>query len=599
MSVRLEVVPRIFEECHNTTQTDYNYTGFWLEMRVYAIWDNRERYTSGNKYVYMFMNNQKISTTECWFNYANEKSGRELIGYTNKLFKSSNDLKYYYSSNITCSASCDVISDDTTSVTFPARNLYSGFIANEVSYSYLNGKEAFDEQNAGVYITLQDEIGLSNRKWRITDSYGKVIIQGDYEGTDTEYKKYWIPTESELDLIYASSYYDTGHNAGLQKGKNLIFRGNLDFTGTYNGKNYISTAPVTLDTLGKHPTAVITIKDTDTTTKALTGDESKFIRYFSDMNINVAWTTYGSEISSYSTKCNINYVFKDKSTISVKNIIDTKCTFTCSDTKGLTTTITKTPVLIPYTKLTCVFQPTMSLEGDISFTTSGNYFNSNFGVQNNSLTLQYRYKLKDGSYGNWIAITPTIEGNSYSGNVAFKIPDFQYQNVYVFQVKATDKLMEILTPEYTVNSTPVFDWSKNDFNFNVPVTIKGVPVYVEEVLYNSTSTSDRDSTLISGKFSDYDYIEILYCDNNSRGWGSTKIYKPENDMLIDLSLTESANNSGNFYFRHSRFKIQNDNEIVKTLSSYNFYSATNNAFTNSTGNMIKIRRILGYRGITQ
>ena len=599
MSVRLEVIPRIVEECHNTIQTDYNYTGFWLEMWVYAIWDNGERETSGDNYVYMFMNNKKIRTMPCWFNYENEKSGRELIGYTNKLFKSSNGLKYYYSSDIICSARCDIISDDTISVIFPARNLYSGFIANEVNYSSFNGKGAFDEQNAGVNIILQDEIGFSNRKWKITDSNGKIITQGNYEGTDTEYKKYWIPTESELDLIYSSSYYDTGNNAGLPKGKNLVFRGNLDFTGTYNGKNYISTAPVVLETLGKHPTAVITIKDTDATTKALTGDESKFIRYFSDMNINVVWTAYGSEIDYYSTRYNINHVAKNTSSIIAENIIDTKCVFTCSDKKGLTTTITRTPVLIPYTKLTCIFQPTMSLEGDISFTTSGNYFNSNFGVQNNSLTLQYRYKLKNGSYGNWIAITPTIEGNNYSGNVAFKIPDFQYQNVYVFQVKATDKLMEILTPEYTVNSTPVFDWSKNDFNFNVPITVKGVPVYVEEVLYNSTSTSDRDSTLISGRFSDYDYIEILYCDNNAKGWGSTKIYKPENDMIIDLSLTESANNSGNFYFRHSRFKIQNDNEIVKTLSSYHFYSATNNTFNSNTGSMIKIRRILGYRGITQ
>ena len=593
MSVEIKIFPHIWEECHNTTQTDYNYTGFWLIMDVYAIWDNGERTTGNVDYCRCQMGGTSY-TNQYFLNLERKQSGRQRIGHYSKRFKSADGLKYYYSEDINCLAYCESIADYYTGVVFPARNLYSGFKVEEIEHL------SFDEQNAGVYITLQDEIGFSNRKWEITDLYGKVVAQGNYEGTDTECKKYWIPTESELDLIYASSNYEYERESGLWNGDTLQFYGEINFTGTYNGKNYISSAPVHFETKGKHPTAVITIKDTDATTKALTGDESKFIRYFNNMNINVAWTAYGgAEVASYSTKCNINYVFKDKSTMSVKNIIDTKCIFTCSDTKGLTTTITKTPVLIPYTKLTCVFQPTMSLEGDISFTTSGNYFNSNFGVQNNSLTLQYRYKLKNGSYGNWIAITPTIEGNSYSGNVAFKIPDFQYQNVYVFQVKATDKLMEILTPEYTVNSTPVFDWSKNDFNFNVPITIKGVPVYVEEVLYNSTSTSDRDSTLISGKFSDYDYIEILYCDNNSRGWGSTKIYKPENDMLIDLSLTESANNSGNFYFRHSRFKIQNDNEIVKTLSSYNFYSATNNAFTNSTGNMIKIRRILGYRGIAQ
>ena len=443
---------------------------------------------------------------------------------------------------------------------------------------------------------LTDNLGCSNRKWKITDFYGNIWVQGTWIGSGTECSKYYYPTESELDRLYSLS------SPNESKPDQLLFEGNVEFTGTYEDKEYtFLTSGVYIETLGKHPTAVITIKDTDATTKALTGDESKFIRYFSDMNISVVWTAYGSEIDSYSTKYNVNYVAKNTSAINARNIIDTKCVFTCSDKKGLTTTITRTPVLIPYTKLTCVFQPTMSLEGDISFTTSGNYFNSNFGVQNNSLTLQYRYKLKNGSYGNWIAITPTIEGNSYSGNVAFKIPDFQYQNVYVFQVKATDKLMEIITPEYTVNSTPVFDWSKNDFNFNVPITIKGVPVYVEEVLYNSTSTSDRDSTLISGKFSDYDYVEILYCDNNSRGWGSTKIYKPENDMIIHLSLVESSDNSGGFYFRHTSFKIQNDNEIVKEKSSYNYFYASpaTPPYKSYTGSYIKIRRILGYRGITQ
>lgn len=591
MSVRLEVIPHIIRELRDTWGYGnfYDYVGFSLRISVYIIWDNGEYNTNGAKLTIKADDYTFGQKTNITFNKNKQQKGKELLGYDDGLFTPDMDdgSKYYYSEDILCGACYEGISQQFTYKVFPARNLCYDFKVDQIEHYF------FDEQDQGVNIILNDNKGMSNRKWKITDYYGNIILQGDWQGTGTQFKKYWTPTESELDTIYLRS--DTSEN-----GK-LIFDGNIDFTGTYNGKNYISTAFVHLETYGKHPTAVITIKDTDTITKTLTGDENKFIRYFSDMNINVVWTAYnGAEIDSYSTKYNVNYIAKNTSTINAKNIIDTKCIFTCSDTKGLTTTITRTPVLIPYTKLTCIFQPTMSLEGDISFTTSGNYFNSNFGVQNNSLTLQYRYKLKEGSYGNWIAITPTIEGNSYSGNVAFKIPDFQYQNVYVFQVKATDKLMEIFTPEYTVNSTPVFDWSKNDFNFNVPVTIKGVPVYVEEVLYNSTGTSDRDSTLISGKFSDYDYVEILYCDNNSRGWGSTKIYKPENDMIIHLSLVESNDNSGGFYFRHTNYKIQNDNEIVKEKSAYNYFNASSSTpYKSYAGNLIKIRRILGYRGIPQ
>lgn len=589
MSVRLEVSPRITRIYRNVPNTESHYTGFNLTVQVYVVWDNGEYNTTGAELTFQFQNSVLRHKYDVCFNKDKKQSGREYIYAITKTCKSTEYEDFYSSDDIVFYVCYKGISDEIIQGIFPAKNFYSGFHASFELYGpYLDDYGYFR-------YNLTDNLGCSNRKWKIEDYYGNIWIQGTWPGSDAELSKYYYPTESELDRLYLLS-----SPSELNPGR-LLFEGNVEFTGTYGGEEYTYLCSgVQIETLGKRPTAVITIKDTDATTKALTGDESKFIRYFSDMNISVLWTVYNNaEIASYSTRYNVNWVAKNTGTINANNIIDTKCVFTCSDTKGLTTTITRTPVLIPYTKLTCVFQPTMSLEGDISFTTSGNYFNSNFGVQNNTLTLQYRYKLKEGSYGEWIAITQTIEGNSYSGNVAFKIPDFQYQNVYVFQVKATDKLMEILTPEYTVNSTPVFDWSKNDFNFNVPVTIKGVPVYVEEVLYNSTGTSDRDSTLISGKFSDYDYVEILYCDNNSRGWGSTKIYKPENDMLIDLSLTESANNSGNFYFRHSRFKIQNDNEIIKTLSSYHFYSATNNTFSNNAGNMIKIRRILGYRGITQ
>lgn len=590
MSVRLEVSPRITRIYRNVPNTESHYTGFNLTVQVYVVWDNGEYNTTGAELTFQFQNSVLRHKYDVCFNKDKKQSGREYIYAITRKCKSAEYEDFYSSDDIVFYVCYKGISDDIIQGIFPAKNCYSEFYASFDLYGpYLDDYGYFR-------YNLTDNLGCSNRKWKITDFYGNIWVQGTWIGSGTECSKYYYPTESELDRLYSLS------SPNESKPDQLLFEGNVEFTGTYEGKEYtFLTSGVHIETLGKHPTAVITIKDTDTTTKALTGDESKFIRYFSDMNISVVWTAYGSEIDSYSTKYNVNYVAKNTSAINARNIIDTKCVFTCSDKKGLTTTITRTPVLIPYTKLTCVFQPTMSLEGDISFTTSGNYFNSNFGVQNNSLTLQYRYKPKNGSYGNWIAITPTIEGNNYSGNVAFKIPDFQYQNVYVFQVKATDKLMEILTPEYTVNSTPVFDWSKNDFNFNVPITIKGVPVYVEEVLYNSTSTSDRDSTLISGKFSDYDYIEILYCDNNSRGWGSTKIYKPENDMIIHLSLVESSDNSGGFYFRHTSFKIQNDNEIVKEKSSYNYFYASpaTPPYKSYTGSYIKIRRILGYRGIAQ
>ena len=584
MSAWIEVCPFIQQEYHNIAGTSYQYTGFLLRMNVYINWDNGE-YSTGAKLTMRFNSSGGVYGNYP-FNANKKQSGKELLGYYEKVFKSANNVDYYYSSAIKCQAQYEAVSTSWVEKTFAARNLHCEFFTDSVEHY------SFDNGNTYVIICCEDDIGFTNRKWKISDFYGNVLLQGDYKQVyaddATIFRKYWYPSESELDLLYSLSYYDESQDK-------LIFDGVIDFTGTYSGRNYTSSSFVHLETYGKHPTAVITIKDTDSVTTALTGDNSKFIRYFSDMNINAVWTAYGADVASRTIRYNVNWVANDTDVVNAPNITDTKCTFTCTDTRGLSTTVTRTPTLIAYTKLTCTFQPNMTLDGKVSFSTSGNYYNASFGAQNNSLTLQYRYKPTGGSFNSWTSITPTINGNNYSGSVSFTLPNFQYKNTYVFQVRAIDKLMTIETPEYTVNATPIFDWSKNDFNFNVPVTINGTPVYVEEVLYNSTSNGDRDSTVISGKFSDYDYVEIIYCDNNGAGWGTSKIYQPQNDMVVHLALFESSNDSGSFYIRHCKFKIQNDNELIKVNGAYSHFNGT--TFKNYTSNLIKIKRVLGYRGL--
>ena len=584
MSAWLELIPVVEEEYH-TLDGEYSYTGFSLLLKVYINWDNGEYNTAGAKLTYR-IGGKGAYGTGFTFNEDKKQSGREYLGSYYRSYSANGNS--YSSSNILCEACYEAISTTFTQTTFPARNLH-GYVK-----TYMVEHYSIDEGNTLVRIECEDDLGMSNRKWAITDYYGNVVIQGDYKGSagdSTICYYYWYPNSSAnvaiLDKLYEFSRYDASRDI-------LIFEGKIQFTGTYGGKTYISEAPAYFESKGKHPTAVVDIYDTDAKTIALTGDRTKMIRYFSDMYISAVWTAYGTTIASTTIKYNVNKTATNVNSVNCTDIIDSKCTFSATDARGLSSTISQTPTLIPYTKLTCTFQPTMTLEGKVSFTTSGNFFNSNFGASSNTLALQYRYKKTGGAYSSWITIAPTITANNYECTVSFNLPNFEYKDTYVFQVKAIDALMEITTPEYTVNATPIFDWSKSDFNFNVPVSINGSPVYVEELLYNDYGNEDRNSCVISGNFSDYDYVEIYFTDNNGVGWGYTKVFEPEDGKQVCLSLVESATSSGGFYLRHTKYKIQNDNEFVVVFSAYQYCSGT--SWIKYEGNLIKIKRVVGFRG---
>ena len=48
-----------------------------------------------------------------------------------------------------------------------------------------------------------------------------------------------------------------------------------------------------------------------------------------------------------------------------------------------------------------------------------------------------------------------------------------YTKTYNIKVRAIDKITTAYPPEQSMMAKPIFDWGKNDFNFNVPVHIEG------------------------------------------------------------------------------------------------------------------------------
>ena len=231
---------------------------------------------------------------------------------------------------------------------------------------------------------------------------------------------------------------------------------------TIGSNTYYSNLTKTLSIVNANPTLTVDAVDTNATTKALTGDAHKYVRYYSNVVTSAsAAGLKGASITSTTGAATFN------------NVNQASFSFKTTDSRGNSTEKTYTGTLIPYVYLTANFKPKISVAGEAHIIVKGNYFNGSFGAVANTLTLKYRYKKSGGSYTSWTNYTPGITGNEHSTDITFNIPNFDYQANYVFQIQVIDKLATVTPSEYTTNALPVFDWGENDFNFNVPVAING------------------------------------------------------------------------------------------------------------------------------
>ena len=136
-------------------------------------------------------------------------------------------------------------------------------------------------------------------------------------------------------------------------------------------------------------------------------------------------------------------------------------------------------------------------EGDVNFSVSGNIFVGSFGAQENDIKIYYRYKLKGSEtvYCDWVEM-PDIQVDAATNKyvVESSLSGLDYTRTYMFQAKIVDKVQERLSVEYEAIARPIFDWSANDFNFNVPVTIMG-----KSVLTGASDDSAGNTVLWEGE----------------------------------------------------------------------------------------------------
>lgn len=241
---------------------------------------------------------------------------------------------------------------------------------------------------------------------------------------------------------------------------------------TYNGNTLIGSKSVgftaTVTESSSRPTVSATLTDTNATTKALTGNASKMVKGKSTGQLIITSTVRNSATIKSVTINGENVGSATSITKNYANISTASFTIVTTDSRGFTnTSYVLTPSYINYIPLTLntrIFRP-QPTGTEIQMTYSGNYFNGSFGTKQNSMGMEWHYRVKGSS--TWIrggTITPTISGNTISEKTISLGTGFNYQTAYEFYIYAQDLLMPFSTIIPVSVGMPVFYWGKDFFN---------------------------------------------------------------------------------------------------------------------------------------
>lgn len=276
-------------------------------------------------------------------------------------------------------------------------------------------------------------------------------------------------TSSELNTIYSST--KTVQNADftfeISSYEDTTMSTQIGITNTKVVKGYI---------IASNP--IISSKsaiDTNDTTIALTGSNTKLIRLYSNVKVSINATGQNQatikSITVNNQAATNGVITFNKTNTNVFNIVVT-------DSRGFQTTDSITLEMVNYIELTLSPNVSRNLPTDnkVNISYSGNCFNGSFGAVNNTIKVQYRFKVKGQTFTDtdvWYDMTPTVyDDNTYEEN-DFIVENVDYQKLYEFQVRVVDELMIKQVIGIIVRKgEPVFNWDDDEFNVKVNATMQ-------------------------------------------------------------------------------------------------------------------------------
>lgn len=225
--------------------------------------------------------------------------------------------------------------------------------------------------------------------------------------------------------------------------------------------------------------------------------------------------------------------------------------FGATDTRNRSAVKTVTLAAIDYRS------PTVSLDG-VEINTSGvatidisgTWFKGSFGKVSNDITVSYRYKSNSSSsWGSWTTIPNVTKNDDGIFSVTVTKNGLSYTETYNFEARVQDAINTVSSKEYTAKSLPVFDWSSDDFNFNVPVSV------LSPTDSNNPTTKQYVDNLVSTLTEQYaSIIDIVYpvgsiymsvnAADPSKLFSGTAWEKLEGRFLLGSSSTYKPGSTG-------------------------------------------------------
>lgn len=238
--------------------------------------------------------------------------------------------------------------------------------------------------------------------------------------------------------------------------------------------NYTSTfvAKITDDA---EPEIKSTVATTDAISLQLSGNTSTIISGVSNVQIHLSAAPTPGAYTKDKWCQNLPNYYSDRHGTTQTFIGHNNGVFRfgATDTRNRSAVKTITLAAIDYRS------PTISIDG-VEINTSGvatidisgTWFKGSFGKVSNDITVSYRYKSNSSSsWGSWTTIPNVTKNDDGTFSATVTKSGLSYTETYNFEARVQDAINTVSSKEYIAKSLPVFDWSSDDFNFNVPVSV--------------------------------------------------------------------------------------------------------------------------------
>ena len=214
---------------------------------------------------------------------------------------------------------------------------------------------------------------------------------------------------------------------------------------------------------------------------------------------------------------------------------------------------------------------------------NGVWFNGSFGVSTNTLELKFRYKEKDGSYGEYQTITLTIENNkfSYSGSIG---DAYDYQKQYDFEFVLTDKIMSLVATFNVTSGESIIRVGETYVRILGDVRIRGNIELEGSIIQNLTIDTLFEGQITTGTTYNFNnslanYKELCFMFGKEVKMITVDLFKKTNYFPGSLKLM-NFESSSNTSLIGGDIKYVDDNQFQCLFSGYTAFNS-NNWYDNS------------------